>query len=26
MSEKTTAKEKAECSVDNEEECTSCGS
>ena len=26
MSEKTTAKKKAECSVDNEEECTSCGS
>ena len=26
MSEKATAKEKADCSVDNEEECTSCGS
>jgi ribonucleoside-diphosphate reductase alpha chain len=26
MSEKSTAKEKAACSVDNEEECTSCGS
>ena len=26
MSEKSTAKEKAACSVDNEDECTSCGS